>query len=153
MTLNLQSKPDLFSSQSVLLLSRSQIWQIRNYLQFSIWGRRAHAIPSNKPLEQRDGVQSTQEVRTEVVLPAWVHLKPRQWIALPLQCPEPPCRAGCQQPWHALLTLGCSRALPNCSLPCRQTPAARINPAFSPGLAATACASKGGEGTDTRRGS
>lgn len=38
MALNLQSKPKPFPSQSALLLSMSQILQVRNYLQFSIWG-------------------------------------------------------------------------------------------------------------------
>lgn len=56
MTLNLQSKPDLLSSQAVLLLSMSQIWQIGNYLQFSIWGCRAHTTPPNKLSEQTDRV-------------------------------------------------------------------------------------------------
>lgn len=88
MTLNLQSKPDLFSSQSVLLLSMSQIWQVRNYLQFNIWGCQIHKIPSNKLLEQRDRVQSTQEARAEIILLPLTAFKVKS-----LYCPAPPLLA------------------------------------------------------------
>lgn len=110
MTLNLQSKPALLSSQSELLLSMSQIRQIRNYLQFRIWGCPAHTIPSNKLLEQRDRMQSTQEARAEIILLPSLHLTSSQRIARPHLCqsPESPCRAGCQQQCqcHAFVTVG-----------------------------------------------